>query len=148
MLLEPSGLDFGSILTDFGKILGRFWKDFGRFGKNARAFWVILGLCGLLWAVGMFWADLRKILVGAPCCNGIHFELKLLLALLLVFAFFCLLWLAWAGFGLLWLLWLLGLKFPSCWVHFSLMWLRLSLLNLLSFFSLLSLLDYQICNWF
>ena len=28
------------------------------------------------------------------------------------------------------------------------MWLRLSLLNLLSFFSLLSLLDYQICNWF
>ena len=108
MLLEPSGLFFGSIVTDFGRILGRFWKDFGRFGKNVRAFWVILGLCGLLWAVGMFWADLRKILVGALCCNGIHFELKLLLALLLVFAFFCLLWLAWAGFGLLWLLWLLG----------------------------------------
>ena len=59
----------------------RFWEDFGRvlggFGKNLRAFWVILGLCGLFWAVGVFWADLRKILVGAPCCNGIHFELKL-----------------------------------------------------------------------
>ena len=117
----------------------------GRLGRNLRAFWVILGLCGLFWAVGVFWADLRKILVGAPCCNGIHFELTLLLALLLVFVFFCLLWLAWAGFGLLWLL---GLKFLSCWAHFSLMWLRLSLLNLLSFFSLLSLLDYQICNWF
>ena len=73
---------------------------------------MILGLCGLFWAVGVFWADLRKILVGAPCCNGIHFELKLLLALLLVFVFFCLLWLAWAGFGLLWLLWLLALSVP------------------------------------
>ena len=71
---------------------------------------MILGLCGLFWAVGVFRADFRKILVGAPCCNGIHFELKLLLALLLVFAFFCLLWLAWAGFGLLWLLWLLALR--------------------------------------
>ena len=131
--------DFNGFWEDLGEVLGRF-------GRNLRTFWVILGLCKLFWAV--FWADLRKILAGAPCCNGIHFELKLLLALLLVFAFFCLLWLAWAGFGLLWLLWLLGLKFLSCWAHFSLMWLRLSLLNLLSFFSLLSLLDYQICNWF
>ena len=64
---------------------------------DLRAFWVILGLCGLFWAVGVFWADLRKILAGAPCCNGIHFELKLLLALLLVFVCFCLLWLAWAA---------------------------------------------------
>ena len=77
VLLEASGLDFGPILMDFGGILGRFWKVLGRFGRNLRAFWVILGLCGLFWAVGVFWADLRKILVGAPCCNGIHFELKL-----------------------------------------------------------------------
>ena len=76
VLLEPSGLDFGSILMDFGKILGRFWEGFGRVW-NLRAFWVILGLCGLFWAVGVFGADLRKILVGARCCNGIHFELKL-----------------------------------------------------------------------
>ena len=78
-----------------------------------RAFWVILGLCGLFWAVGVFWADLRKILAGAPCCNGIHFELKLVLALLLVFVFFCLLWLACScflylvlsSFALFWLAW-------------------------------------------
>ena len=49
----------------------------GGFGRNVRTFWVILGLCGLFWAVGVFWADPRKILAGAPCCNGIHFELKL-----------------------------------------------------------------------
>ena len=58
-----------------------FWEGFamvsGGFGRNLRASWVILGLCGLFWAVGVFWADFRKILVGAPCCNGIHFELKL-----------------------------------------------------------------------
>ena len=78
VLLEASGLDFGSILIGFGRILGGFGEGFGKgFGKNLRAFWVILGLCGLFWAVGVFWADLRKILVGAPCCNGIHFELKL-----------------------------------------------------------------------
>ena len=70
MLLEPSGLDFGSILIGFGMILVGL-------GRNLRAFWVILGLCGLFWAVGVFGADLRKILAGAPCCNGIHFELKL-----------------------------------------------------------------------
>ena len=67
-------IDFNGFWEDFGKILGRFWEGFGR---NLQAFWVILGLCGLFWAVGVFWADLRKILVGAPCCNGIHFELKL-----------------------------------------------------------------------
>ena len=64
------GLDFNSFWEDLGKVLGRLRRDL-------RAFWVILGLCGLFWAVGVFWADLRKILVGAPCCNGIHFELKL-----------------------------------------------------------------------
>ena len=62
--------DFNGFWEGFGRILGRF-------GKNVRAFWVILGLCGLFWAVGVFWADLRKILAGAPCCNEIHFELKL-----------------------------------------------------------------------
>ena len=62
--------DFNGFGEDFGKVLGRF-------GRNLRTFWVILGLCGLFWAVGVFWADLRKILAGAPCCNGIHFELKL-----------------------------------------------------------------------
>ena len=77
VLLELSGLDFGSILMDFGRILGGFWKVLGGFGRNLRAFWVILGLCGLFWAVGVFWADFRKILAGAPCCNGMHFELKL-----------------------------------------------------------------------
>ena len=54
VLLEPSGLDFGSILMDFGRILGGFWKVLGGFGRNLRAFWVILGLCGLFWAVGVF----------------------------------------------------------------------------------------------
>ena len=63
-------LDFNGFREDFGKVLGRF-------GRNLRAFWVILGLCGLFWAVGVFWADFRKILAGAPCCNGMHFELKL-----------------------------------------------------------------------
>ena len=62
--------DFNGFGEDFGKVLGRF-------GRNLLAIWVILSLCGLFWAVGVFWADLRKILVGAPCCNGIHFELKL-----------------------------------------------------------------------
>ena len=43
---------------------------------------------------------------------GTYFELKLWLALLLAFAFFCLLWLALACFGLLWLLCLLALSVP------------------------------------
>ena len=80
-LLEASGLDFGSILGGLEGIWGGFGEGFGTvlggLGRNLRAFWVILGLCGLFWAVGVFWADVRKILAGAPCCNGIHFELKL-----------------------------------------------------------------------
>ena len=31
VLLEASGLDFGSILMGFGRILGRFGQDFGKF---------------------------------------------------------------------------------------------------------------------
>ena len=72
---------FGSTLGGSWRVWGGFWEGFGkvlgRFGRNLRAFWVILSLCGLFWAVGVFGADFRKILVGAPCCNGIHFELKL-----------------------------------------------------------------------
>ena len=67
----------GAVWLGFWFDFNGFWEGFGRFGRNLRAFWVILGLCGLFWAVGVFWADFRKILAGAPCCNGIHFELKL-----------------------------------------------------------------------
>ena len=68
-------------MIDFSRFWEGFGEDFGMvsegFGRNLRAFWVILGLCGLFWAVGVFGADLRKILVGAPCCTGILFDLKL-----------------------------------------------------------------------
>ena len=77
MLLEPSGLDFGSILMDFGRIWAGFWKDFRKVWEE---FARILGDSGPLWAILGCWeigADFRKILVGAPCCNGILFERKL-----------------------------------------------------------------------
>ena len=71
----------GGVWFGFWLNFNGFWGDFGKvlagLGRDLRAFWVILGLCGLFWAVGVFWADLRKILAGAPCCIGIHFELKL-----------------------------------------------------------------------
>ena len=67
----------GAVWLGFWLDFNGFWEGPGRFGRNLRAFWVILGLCGLFWAVGVFGADLRKILVGAPCCNGVLFELKL-----------------------------------------------------------------------
>ena len=57
VLLEPSGLDFGSILMDFGRILGRFWEDFGKVWEE---FASILGDSGPLWTILGCWGVLGR----------------------------------------------------------------------------------------
>ena len=57
VLLEPSGLDFGSILMDLGKILGRFWKDFGKVWEECAS---ILGDSGPLWTILGCWGVLGR----------------------------------------------------------------------------------------
>ena len=97
-------IDFNGFWEDFGKILGRFWEGFGR---NLQAFWVILGLCGLFWAVGA-------------------------VALLLAVAFFVWFCLPLPCPGFLGLLCLFALsvpvllRFPLMLAHFSLLWLIFS----------------------
>ena len=44
VVLEASGLDFGSILGCFGRILGGFGEGLG---GNVRGFWLILAYSGL-----------------------------------------------------------------------------------------------------
>ena len=57
MLLEPSGLDFGSILMDLGRILGGFWKDFGKVWEECAS---ILGDSGPLWTILGCWGVLGR----------------------------------------------------------------------------------------
>ena len=57
VLLEPSGLDFGSILMDFGRIWAGFWKDFG---KAWEEFARILGDSGPLWTILGCWGVLGR----------------------------------------------------------------------------------------
>ena len=52
MLLEASGLDFGSILMGFGKIFVGFWEGFGRAWEG---FASILVDSGLLRAILGYW---------------------------------------------------------------------------------------------
>ena len=122
-------LDFQGFGEDFGRVLGRLGRDFRAFWAilgYSGLFWAILGYwavfgcssqdfcrCCLLLAAPQLEFEFKIsscfcLLLFAWACvcitkYGTHFELKLLLALLLAFAFFCLLWLALACFGLLWL---------------------------------------------
>ena len=57
VLLEPSGLDFGSILMDLGRIVGRFWTDFGRVWEECAS---ILGDSGPLWTILGCWGVLGR----------------------------------------------------------------------------------------
>ena len=61
MVLEASGLHFGSILEGLGRILGGFWEgvasDFGGFRlilAYSGVFWAILGDCSVF---GQSWED-------------------------------------------------------------------------------------------
>ena len=54
MLLEASGLNFGSIVKGLGGILGGFRVSFG---KNFKEFCVILDFSRLFCVIGAFWDD-------------------------------------------------------------------------------------------
>ena len=74
---------------------------------------MILGLCGLFWAVGVFWADLCKILVGS-LLRWNSFGTQSLAGSLACFCFFLL---ALACLGWLWL----ALAALAAWFNISFM---------------------------
>ena len=74
MLLEASGLDFGSILKGVGRILGGFWVVFG---MDFRGYWVILDCSELFCVIWAFYDDLARVWQALP-------------VFLLAFAGFCL----------------------------------------------------------
>ena len=64
MLLEPSGLDFGSILMDFGRVLGRIWKLLGPLGSFWNFFKMLVFGMVFKSALGAVWPGFRF------DCNG------------------------------------------------------------------------------
>ena len=65
MLLEPSGLDFGSILTDFGKILGGSRQGLGGICEHSGSFWAFVDYSGLLGCFGQIFARFWLVLLVA-----------------------------------------------------------------------------------
>ena len=57
VVLEASGLDFGSIVEGLGRILGRFGEVLGGILTHFREFWLFLG-SSMVW--GHFWAILGR----------------------------------------------------------------------------------------
>ena len=109
VVLEASGMDFGSILEGLGGIFGRFWEGVG---SDFGGFWVILACSGLFWGIGAVWDNLGRILAGAACLLACFCLLLRAIASLLV---------AWAGFSLLFLAlashcWLLLAGRTFCWL--------------------------------
>ena len=99
MLLEPSGLDFGSILMDFGKILGGFWEGLGGICEHSGSFWAFVDYSGLLGCFGQIFARFWLVLLVAMEFILNSSSSWLYCLFLLSFACFGLLGLALACFG-------------------------------------------------
>ena len=114
VLLEPSGLDFGSILMDFGMILGRFWEGFGKVWEE---FANILGHSGPLWTILGCWGVLGRFSQDFGWCSLLQWNSFWTQALAGSIACFCFLLLALACLGWLWL----ALAALAAWLKISFM---------------------------
>ena len=104
VVLEASGLDFGSILEGLGSILGGFWEGVG---SDFGGFWVILACSGLFRAILGYWGGLGQFWEDFGWCCLLVRLLLLAIAcfclLLRAIACYCALLVALAGFSLLFL---------------------------------------------
>ena len=105
VLLEPSGLDFGSILMDFGRILGSFGRVLGEglggICEHSGWFWAFVDYSGLLGCFGQIFARFWLVLLVAMEFILNSSSSWLYCLFLLSFACFGLLGLALACFGCL-----------------------------------------------
>ena len=70
VVLEASGLDFGSILEGLGRIWGALWEGFGR---DFHGFGVVLAYSGLYCVILGYWSFFRQswevVLLALACCG-------------------------------------------------------------------------------